>query len=398
MKGKKIILAVSGSIAAYKSAYLTRALIKKGAEVRVIMTESARHFISALTLSALSKNEVHFDVIAEDAWNNHVELGLWADVMLVAPATANTLAKMANGICDNIVSAVYLSAKCPVFFAPAMDRDMWLHPSTKNNITALRSYGNTLIDVGEGELASGLEGKGRMAEPDDIVKILDNYFKKKQDLENKKVLITAGPTHEAIDPVRFIGNRSTGKMGIALAEECAERGAEVVLVLGPTKERSSNHDIKTISVTNGEEMYEACQQHHQTSDICIFTAAVADYRPVTVSNEKIKKTGNTLELNLEKTRDIAKTLGAEKSKKQWHIGFALETNNEAEFAKAKLEKKNFDMIVLNSLRDKGAGFAHDTNKVTIYTNKEEQIPFPLKSKRKVAEDIINTFVEKYVKA
>lgn len=396
MKDKKIILAITGSIAAYKAATLTRLLIKKGAEVQVLMTPSAAAFISPLTLSTLSKNKVHLNVIDEDSWDNHVELGLWADAMVVAPATANSLAKMATGICDTIVNAVYLSAKCPVFFAPAMDRDMWIHPSTQNNIALLKSYGNHLIDVEDGELASGLIGKGRMAEPESIVEKLDFFFQAKQDLLGKTVLITAGPTYESLDPVRFIGNLSSGKMGMAIAEECAHRGAQVKLVLGPSKMDSHHQNIEISRVRSGDEMFNQTQSWHSQSDVVIFTAAVADYKPAIKSDKKIKKKGETLNLELVKTIDIAKTLGQKKSKKQIHIGFALETNKEEEYAQKKLEKKNFDFIVLNSLRDEGAGFQHDTNKITIYTDKSQKIPFELKTKREVAVDIINTLVNNYV--
>lgn len=397
MKGKKILLAVTGSIAAYKAATLTRLLIKAGAEVKIIMTPSSTAFISALTLSTLSKNPVHTDVIDGAAWNNHVELGLWADLMVVAPATATTLGKMANGISDNIVTAVYLSAKCPVYFAPAMDRDMWLHPATKNNIAKLLSYGNILIDAETGELASGLVGKGRMAEPENILARLDEALARTQDLSGKKVLITAGPTYEAIDPVRFIGNHSSGKMGYALAKNCANRGAEVTLVLGPSALNIHEPEIKVIKVISGEEMYKACEQYHQASDITIFAAAVADYKPKEAAVEKIKKSSDNLDLSLTKTRDIAATLGNDKKAHQIHIGFALETKDAEHYAQKKLEKKNFDFIVLNSLRDKGAGFKLDTNKVTIFTNKGDRTAFDLKSKDKVAEDIINTLVDNYVK-
>ncbi len=396
MKGKKVIIAISGSIAAYKSAYLIRSLIKKGAEVRVLMTPAATEFISALTLSTLSKHTVHTHVIDGDSWDNHVELGLWADLMLIAPATANTIAKMAHGICDNIISAVYLSAKCPVFFAPAMDRDMWIHPSTQNNISLLKSYGNTLIDVEDGELASGLIGKGRMAEPEIIVEQLEKYFNQTQDLKGKKVMITAGPTYESIDPIRFIGNHSTGKMGLAIAEECISRGAEVHLILGPSALKVDNSNIIISRVKSGEEMFQACALIHKNMDVCVFAAAVADYKPQSVSEQKIKKDGNTLELTLEKTRDIAYTLGKEKSNHQIHIGFALETTNEEFFAKKKLMNKNFDVIVLNSLNDTGAGFKHNTNKVTLYTKDDDKLSFELKLKTEVAHDIVNTLVNKYV--
>ena len=396
MEGKKVLLAVTGSIAAYKAATLIRLLIKSGAEVKVIMTPSATAFISPLTLSTLSKHPVHTDVIDGDAWNNHVELGLWADVMVIAPATATTIAKMAAGICDTVVTAVYLSAKCPVYYAPAMDRDMWLHPATQANLAKLESYGNIMIDAETGELASGLIGKGRMAEPESITALLTAALTRAQDLKDKTVLITAGPTYEAIDPVRFIGNHSSGKMGIALAKVCVGRGARVELVLGPSKLDIQHPHITITRVTSGEDMYTACKDKHATSDISIFAAAVADYKPLTTATEKIKKKDDTLDLKLTKTRDIAATLGAIKKADQIHIGFALETKDAEYYAKQKLEKKNFDMIVLNSLKDKGAGFQLDTNKVTIFDNKGGKTAYPVKSKDKVAEDIINTLVHNYV--
>ena len=397
MKGKKILLAVTGSIAAYKSATLIRLLIKSGATVKVIMTPASTSFISPLTLSTLSKHPVHTDVIDNAAWNNHVELGLWADAMVVAPATATTLGKMANGISDNIVTAVYLSAKCPVYIAPAMDRDMWLHPATQNNISSLQSYGNRLIDAEEGELASGLIGKGRMAEPENIIARLTKDLIAHQDLAGKQVLITAGPTYEALDPVRFLGNHSSGKMGLALAEACADRGAHVHLVLGPSRLSISHPLVNTYEVGTAAEMYDKCNMLHKQSEICIFAAAVADYRPKEISDKKIKKTGDTLTLELEKTTDIAAALGKAKSPDQFHIGFALETNDPEKHAKAKLAKKNLDMIVLNSLSDKGAGFQHDTNKITIFLSDGKQQDFPLKLKTEVAQDIINTLVNNFVK-
>ena len=397
MKGKKIILAVTGSIAAYKSAYLTRSLIKLGAEVQVIMTPSACAFISPLTLSTLSKNKVHTDVIDEDSWNNHVDMGLWADLMLIAPCTANTLAKMANGICDNIVNAVYLSAKCPVFFAPAMDRDMWLHPSTQSNIEKLKSYGNSLIDVADGELASGLIGKGRMAEPDDILKALAESEKKKNDLKGQKILITAGPTYESLDPVRFIGNHSSGKMGAALAFECAYRGAEVQLILGPSNLKIKHKNIKVTRILSSDQMYKACKSLHPEMDVCIFAAAVADYKPASMSQEKIKKKDGDMHIELVRTYDIAKSLGKNKKSNQTHIGFALETQSEESNALGKLERKNFDFIVLNSLNDKGAGFKGNTNKITIYTRDQMRISFELKLKTEVATDIINTLVDSFIR-
>ncbi len=393
MVGKKIILGISGSIAAYKAAFLTRLFIKAGAEVQILMTEAATQFITPLTLSTLSKNPVHTKVSSEESWNNHVEMGLWADAMIIAPATATTLAKMANGIADNVIVATYLSARCPVFFAPAMDLDMWLHPSTVGNVQKLQSYGNHLIDVAHGELASGLVGNGRMAEPEDIVKILSDFFEKEKDLLGKNALITAGPTYEAIDPVRFIGNRSTGKMGVAIAEELAERGAMVKLVLGPSNLKVEHPNIETIRVTHAQSMFEASKTHFPKSDIAVLAAAVADYRPTTIADKKIKKKGGNLMIELERTTDIAATLGKKKKKKQLLIGFALETNDELENAKGKLERKNFDFIVLNSLRDKGAGFAVDTNKITIVRKDNKIKEFELKSKRQVAVDIVNEIID-----
>ena len=392
LKGKKVLLAITGSIAAYKSAALCRSLVKSGADVKVIMTPSATKFISALTMATLSKHDVHTEVVSNESWNNHVELGLWADIMLVAPCTATTLAKMANGIADNMVVACYLSAKCPVWVAPAMDLDMWLHGSTKRNLKLLQSFGNHIIPVGYGELASGLVGDGRMAESEDIVESLSGLFQKKNDLGNRKVIITAGPTQEDLDPVRFISNRSSGKMGIAIAEECADRGAEVVLVLGPTSQRSHHIGVTTEHVRSAQEMYEAMNAHHGTSDVYIFAAAVVDYCPASVANKKIKKKDDDMAIALERTIDIAATLGKSKSDKQVHVGFALETNDEMKHAQGKLTRKNFDMVILNSLRDQGAGFQGDTNKVTILKHNSEPIQYPLKSKRLVAVDIIDELV------
>lgn len=389
---RRIILGVSGSIAAYKSAFLTRLLVKKGAEVQVLMTGSAAAFITPLTLSTLSKRPVLSDVSSESGWNNHVELGLWADALLIAPATANTLAKLANGLCDNILSAVYLSARCPVFVAPAMDVDMWHHPATRANIERLQSFGVQVIPVGHGELASGLVGDGRMAEPEDIVTWLDAYFNKDRPLAGKKALVTAGPTFEPLDPVRFIGNHSTGKMGIALAETLAEQGAEVTLVLGPTPVQPTRPDVRVIPVMSAQEMYEACAPLFPTMDITVLAAAVADYRPAVFSEVKIKKKEEDMRIELAKTVDIAAALGREKRPGQLLVGFALETNNEEDNALAKLEKKNLDFIVLNSLRDTGAGFGHDTNKITILRRDGSKTAFELKSKTAVARDIIAEIV------
>jgi len=393
LKGKKIILSVCGSIAAYKTAFLTRLLVKAGAEVQVLMTPAAVDFITPLTLSTLSNRPVHSQVSSESAWNNHVELGLWADAMLIAPITATTLGKLANGICDTMVAAVYLSAKCPVFFAPAMDLDMWKHPATQRNVAQLQSYGNYLIPVGHGELASGLVGDGRMAEPEEIVRHLDNFFTKKTDLVGKKILMTAGPTYEAIDPVRFIGNRSSGKMGIAIANSLAERGAAMELILGPSSLKVEHPKIKITQVESASEMYQASLAHFPNCNGAILAAAVADYRPQNIHTKKIKKGGDTLELILEKTEDIAATLGQQKREDQFLVGFALETTNEIENATSKLKRKNFDFIVLNSLQDKGAGFGHDTNKITILHKDGNIQSFELKSKQAVAKDIVEQLVQ-----
>jgi len=388
-QGKKIILSLTGSIAAYKAAFLLRLFIKAGADVKVIMSKSASKFISPLTMSTLSKHPVVTDISSDDSWNNHVDLGLWADLMIVAPATANTLGKMANGICDNIVLAVYLSAKCPVFFAPAMDLDMWVHPSTQNNIQKLLSYGNIMIPVGTGELASGLVGAGRMEEPEGILSFLSDYISKEQDLVGKTVLITAGPTYEPIDPVRFIGNRSSGKMGVALAKEAERRGANVNLILGPSKLQVNSSKIIVTNIGTAHEMYESTKSQFAKADIIIFAAAVADYRPKEVADQKIKKKSNEMSIQLEKTIDIAASLGEIKRKNQLTIGFALETNNESSNAQKKLKKKNFDMIVLNSLQDKGAGFNVDTNKIKIFDRKGGVENYNLKSKSAVAQDIFD---------
>ncbi|MEZ4925834.1 MAG: bifunctional phosphopantothenoylcysteine decarboxylase/phosphopantothenate--cysteine ligase CoaBC [Saprospiraceae bacterium] len=386
----KIILGISGSIAAYKAAYLTRLLVKNGAEVKVIMTRAAADFISPLTLSTLSKNEVITDIHSESAWNNHVELGLWADAMIVAPATANTLAKLANGLCDNILSAVYLSARCPVFVAPAMDVDMWHHPATQQNMSRLTSFGIQVIPVEHGELASGLVGEGRMAEPEHIVAFLDKSLTsgRAQPLQGKSALVTAGPTFEALDPVRFLGNHSSGKMGIAIAETLRSQGAEVTLVLGPTDLSPTDASIQVIRVNAASDMYDACKDRFPQTDITVLAAAVADYRPKEVSETKIKKQSDDLTLELVRTVDIAASLGKMKTDKQLLIGFALETNNEEENALAKLKKKNFDFIVLNTMRDKGAGFGHDTNKIVILKSSGEKIDYALKSKSEVARDIV----------
>ncbi len=389
LKSKNILLGITGSIAAYKTAILTRLLIKAGASVQILMTDAAKGFINPLTLSTLSKNPVYDGVHSEEGWNNHVELGLQADAMLIAPCTATTLGKLANGIADNMVVACYLSARCPVFFAPAMDLDMWTHPSTQSNVQRLQSYGNRLIPVEHGELASGLVGAGRMAEPENIVAFLEQHFHAKEDLQGKTILVTAGPTHEAIDPVRFLGNRSTGKMGVAIAEELAQRGATVHLVLGPSNLKPTHTNINCVRVTSAQEMYEASSQLYPNCEAGILAAAVADYRPRVVADKKIKKKAGDMHIELERTPDIAAALGKTKKEGQLLVGFALETNNELENAKGKLERKNFDFIVLNSLNDKGAGFKHDTNKVSLIYKDNKVQHFELKTKAAVAVDIVD---------
>lgn len=388
LSNKNIILGVCGSIAAYKSALLVRQLVKAGANVKVILTHDACNFITPLTLATLSKNPVFTQYFEPETgvWSNHVELGLWADYFIVAPASANTLGKMANGLCDNLLTAVYLSAKCPVFFAPAMDLDMWKHESTQENIAKLTSYGNILIYPGNGELASGLFGEGRMAEPEQIVEFLSDYVKDSLPLLGKKVLVTAGPTYEAIDPVRFIGNHSSGKMGFTLAEEMYKLGAEVTLVTGPTNETCSEQ-IKRIDVVSASEMLNSCATYFSESDITIMSAAVADYTPSEVALQKIKKKDDNFQISLRKTTDILATLGARKSASQLLVGFALETVNEEQYAKDKLTKKNLDLIVLNSLNDKGAGFKSETNKITIFNSALEKKVFETKLKVDVAKDI-----------
>lgn len=395
LKGKKIILAVTGSIAAYKTPELVRQFIKAGAEVKVLITPSATQFVSPLVLQTVSKYLVHSNVNDGAAWNNHVELGRWADAMVVAPCSANSLSKLAQGLCDNLVCAVYLSATCPVFVAPAMDEDMWLHPSTKRNLEMIKSYGNYIIPVAHGELASGLTGEGRMAEPQDIVAHLADFFnaQKQQPLKGKKALVTAGPTYERLDPVRFIGNFSTGKMGIALAESLAKKGAEVTLVLGPTHLRPEYPAVKIVKVESADEMYEACVKAFPGVDIGILSAAVADYKPAEKANEKIKKKEDAFNLSLVKNKDILATLGSVKTGEQILIGFALETNNEEENALKKLKAKNADMIVLNSLKDEGAGFGHDTNKITLLGADGRKKAFPLQSKQQAAEAIVNHILE-----
>ena len=400
LKGKKILLGVSGSIAAYKAALIVRLLVKHEAEVKVVMTESAKDFITPLTLSVLSKNPV-FSSFFNDAngtWNNHVELGLWADVILIAPATAKTLSKCATGNCDDLLTAVYLSARCPVFFAPAMDADMFQHGTTKQNINALVSFGNRFIDPDHGELASGLTGEGRLAEPEKIIYELSAFFAKNPFAALKKVLITAGPTLESIDPVRYIGNRSSGKMGYAIAAAFASAGATVTLVSGPTSLKTTDHSIKLHAVQSAKEMFEAASAEFEQQDVVIFAAAVADYTPKYVAEQKIKKQETEMVLELTRTPDIAGTLGKRKKENQLLIGFALETENELHYAMDKLDRKNFDYIILNSLNDPGAGFAHDTNKITVIDKDKNVSHFNLKSKEDVAQDIFNIVLAKWMEA
>ncbi len=393
LRGKKILLGITGGIAAYKTTFLVRLFIKAGAEVQVIMTPTAGSFVSPLTLATLSKHPVVTSFVKEEGhttdWNNHVALGIWADVMVIAPATANTMAKMANGASDNLLLATYLSATCPVLVAPAMDLDMYQHPATKKSMKTLESYGNIIIPASSGELASGLHGEGRMAEPEEIVTAIQDHLSKNLPLSGLQVLITAGPTYEAIDPVRFLGNRSSGRMGYALAETAAKMGANVILVTGPTALTLQDSSIETLSVESAQEMYEVTLNHFATADIVIAAAAVSDYRPVAVQEQKIKKTEETLNITLVKNKDILKAMGDLKKKDQFLVGFALETHNELENAKSKLQKKNLDAIVLNSLNDSGAGFGTTTNKITFIDKNLNVTPFELKTKSEVAFDILN---------
>jgi phosphopantothenoylcysteine decarboxylase / phosphopantothenate---cysteine ligase len=395
LQSRKIVLGISGSIAAYKAAMLTRLLIKSGAEVRVIMTPSARDFITPLTLSTLSRNPVLLEFIKDDSgqWNNHVEIGLWGDAFVIAPCSANTLAKIAHGLCDNLMTAVYLSSRCPVFIAPAMDLDMLSHPNTQGNLARVGQYGNHIIEPGFGELASGLTGDGRMAEPEEICHHLETHFQAARRLAGKKVLVTAGPTHEAIDPVRYIGNHSSGKMGFAIAETLAARGAHVYLVTGPTHLHTNQAGIDVKTVVSSDEMYRTCVELFPSSDIAVLAAAVADYKPKTTATQKIKKDEDQLTIELTKTHDIAASLGSMKKNGQVIIGFALETENEQANALKKLKAKNLDLIVLNSLNDQGAGFGYDTNKISIIDRNNGVRNFELKSKNKVAEDIANAIHE-----
>ncbi len=408
LSGKKVILGISGGIAAYKTATLVRLFIKAGAQVQVIMTPASKDFVTPLTLSTLSKNPVYSTFYSEDIdsgnntphpksdslWNNHVELALWGDIMVIAPATAKTLSKMVNGNCDNLLIATYLSAKCPVYFAPAMDLDMYKHPSTVASFQALKNFGNTIIPAENGELASGLSGEGRMAEPENIIAFLEADLESKLPLKGKKILITAGPTYEAIDPVRFIGNHSSGKMGFDIAKSAANLGAEVVLVTGPTHQKLDDSKIKLVSVVSAQQMYDACHLYFNDVDVAIAAAAVADYRPKIVAHQKIKKSEASFTIELEKTKDILESLGKIKNK-QFLIGFALETENEIENAKLKIQKKNLDLIVLNSLQDEGAGFGKSTNKVTFIDCFFNVESMQLKSKEAVANDILNKIIAHY---
>ncbi len=396
LSGKNIILGVTAGIAAYKSAFLVRLLIKKGANVKVVMTPSSKEFVTPLTLSTLSKNEVYSSFTNEDddnaQWNNHVELALWADLILIAPATANTMSKMANGTCDNLLLAVYLSAKCPVYYAPAMDLDMYKHPSTLKTFEKLNEFGNIQIPAAFGELASGLEGQGRMAEPENIISLVEKNILDSLPLKNKHILITAGPTYEAIDPVRFVGNHSSGKMGYSIAEVAVKLGAQVTLISGPVSLKIKNAAINVIDVTSANDMFEATHRYFNNCDIAILSAAVADFTPIEVASQKIKKKEDTLSITLKKTKDILASLGEIKSNK-YLVGFALETQNELENAKTKLKKKNLDLIVLNSLNDKGAGFKTDTNKVTLISKDNKVVPFDVKPKSEVANDILQHIIK-----
>lgn len=391
MKGKKIVLGITGSIAAYKAAILIRGLIKRGAEVQVVITPAGKEFITPITLSALTSKPVISEFFAQrdGTWNSHVDLGLWADAMVIAPATAASIGKMAHGIADNMLITTYLSMKAPVFVAPAMDLDMFAHPSTQHNLDVLRSYGNHIIEPAEGELASHLVGKGRMEEPEKIIEALEAFFTRQEDLQGKKILITAGPTYEKIDPVRFIGNYSSGKMGFALAEECARRGATVELVAGPVSLQTKHPSIRRINVESAQEMYEATTDRFADANAAILCAAVADFTPAHPADQKIKREKEDLQLTLRPTPDIAAALGKVKREGQVLVGFALETHNEQANAQGKLERKNLDLIVLNSLNDKGAGFRCDTNQVTLLSRRGEAVRYPLKSKQEVARDIID---------
>ena len=391
IQNKKILIGITGSIAAYKIPFLVRLLVKAGAEVKIIMTAASLNFVAPLTLSTLSKNDVLTGLSDNNTWANHVMLGRWADIFLIAPLSCNTLAKMANGLCDNLLTAVYLSSVCPVIVAPAMDEDMWHHPSIKRNIELIETYGNRVIPVDSGDLASGLKGEGRMAEPEAIIALLNTFFTTEKPLEGKNVLVSAGPTHEAIDPVRFIGNHSSGKMGLSIAKDLVNKGANVTVVLGPSVEKLSD-DFTVVKVNSAEEMYNACVSLFPQMDIAIMSAAVADYTPVYMSPQKIKKSEDVFTIDLKRTKDILQQLGAIKKEGQLLVGFALETNNEREFALKKLSDKNADIIILNSLNDAGAGFGKITNKVTIFDKKGNEYQFNTKLKSAVASDIVNTII------
>ena len=396
LKGKKVLLGVTASIAAYKATYIVRLLKKLGASVRVIQTEASLDFVTPLVLSTLSENSVIIDVIDKDTkeWNSHVELGLWADYIIFAPLTAKSMSKMVEGNCDNQLIASYLSAKCPVYFAPAMDLDMYQHPSTQNNIKKLQEYGNVLIPAQYGELASGLVGEGRMAEPEDVINFILNDINNKKELFGKSCLVTAGPTHENIDPVRYIGNRSSGKMGSAIAEELAEKGANVTLVMGPSSIKSNHPNVNQINVTTADEMYEVVSQHFSESDISVFSAAVSDYKPKVVYKEKVKKLDDNWTVELEKNKDILMEMSLSKRENQFVVGFALETENEQENAINKLKKKKLDLIILNSTKDSGATFGFDTNKITIIEKDLKVREFDLKNKSEVAKDIVSAIIKK----
>ena len=395
LKGKKVLLGVTASIAAYKATYIVRLLKKLGASVRVIQTEASLDFVTPLVLSTLSENSVIIDVIDKDTqeWNSHVELGIWADYIIFAPLTAKSMSKMVEGNCDNQLIASYLSAKCPVYFAPAMDLDMYQHPSTQNNIKKLQEYGNVLIPAQYGELASGLVGEGRMAEPEDVINFILNDINKKKELFEKSCLVTAGPTHENIDPVRYIGNRSSGKMGSAIAEELAEKGATVTLVMGPSSIKSNHPNVNQINVTTADEMYEVVSQHFSESDISVFSAAVSDYKPKVVYKEKVKKLDDNWTVELEKNKDILMEMSLSKRENQFVVGFALETENEQENAINKLKKKKLDLIILNSTKDSGATFGFDTNKITIIEKDLKVREFDLKNKSEVAKDIVSAIIK-----
>lgn len=389
LKDKKILLGITGSIAAYKSILIVRQLVRAGAEVKVVMTPAARDFVSSLTLATLSKNPVVTDLFNETEWSNHVQLGRWADVMLIAPLSCNTLSKMAQGACDNMLLATYLSATCPVVVAPAMDEDMWHHPATRDNLERIESFGNRIIPVEKGELASGLYGDGRMAEPETIIEYLVSHYFRKGSLSGKKALVTAGPTYEPIDPVRFIGNHSSGKMGLAIALELASRGASVDLILGPSSLTVKHENIRIHQVNTADQMYQECIKTFPGADIAVMSAAVADYTPAVVADQKIKKNGDNLVVELRKTRDILGSLGQMKKDNQLLVGFALETFNERDNALSKLKNKNADMIILNSLNDKGAGFGYDTNKISIFEKSGNELEYEQKSKQQVARDIVD---------